>query len=94
MSQNLLDVAKGCEAMNYEQYVTLLKVKAHDLENSSENSGGGRSSRYQRTINRGERDGKSGRGDGRNNGRFGRGGGREGRVEAVETAKARKLVFS
>ena len=49
MSQDLLDVAKGRAAMTYEQYIALLKCKAHELD-GAEKSNGGRYSRSQ-TIN-------------------------------------------
>ena len=44
--------------MTYEQYITLLKCKAHELDGAEKFSGGSRSSRYQ-TINAHERDGKT-----------------------------------
>ena len=39
MSQDLLDVAKGRAAMTYEQYVALLKCKAHELDGAEKSTG-------------------------------------------------------
>ena len=95
MSQDLLDVAKGRAAMTYEQYVSLLKCKAHELDGAERSIGGGRPARFQ-TINTTERDGKGGQsGRGGRDGRgFGRGGHGEGRGRGNDTANSKKTGLS
>ena len=90
MSQDLLDVAKGRAAMTYEQYIALLKCKAHELDGGEKSTGGGRSSRYQ-TINKSERDGRGGRGG--RGGREGRGFGRGGRGRGNDKDKKKTGLF-
>ena len=60
MSQERLDVAKGCAPMMFPPYVSLLKSRAHKLDAVEGKSGSGRS-RY-RSIHNSEHDGQGGRG--------------------------------